>query len=116
MLVGSSAKETTDLARVVVDFFDWLDPGEGVSATTTPVVTLDTAGSWSNTNATTPPPVDSTPLTVFSTTMLDATTKMAFLLAAGTPGLVYLVSFVATGSTSARQQTIEFRIMVQQAP
>jgi hypothetical protein len=118
MLVGSTSKETTDLARVVIDFLEWLDPGEAVASTTTPVVAVDTTGAWSQMLPANPPvvPVDTTPLTVSSTTMADANTKLIVLLAAGTPGLVYLVSFIATGSTSTRRQTIEFRVAVQAAP
>lgn len=116
MLVGTTAKENPDLARVVVDFLDWLDPGEAVSAFTTPVVSVDAFGAWSDNLANTVQPTDTTPLTVASTTQVDANTKLVFLLAAGTPGIVYLVSFVVTGSVSGRQQAIEFRVAVEAAP
>ena len=104
MLVGTSSKETTDLSRVVVDFLDWLDPGEAVAAFTTPIVSLIGAG------------IDTTPMTVSSSVLADAATKLIFLLAAGTPGLVYQVSFVATGSISGRKLTTEFRMKVQLPP
>lgn len=117
MLVGRSAKENPDRARVVVDFLDWLDPGEGVSATTTPAITVDVAGSWSCSNpGSGPAPADTTPLALVSLTMMDATTKAVLLLDAGTPGLVYLISFVATGGTSGRKQAIEIRMTVMAAP
>lgn len=117
MLVGRSAKENPDRARVVVDFFDWLDPGEGVSATTTPTITVDATGGWSCSDpALITPPADTTPLTLVSLTMMDATTKAVLLFDAGTPGLTYLASFVATGGTSGRKQAIEIRMTVMAAP
>lgn len=117
MLVGISAKENPDRSRVVVDFLDWLDPGEGVSATTTPVITVDATGGWSCSDpALNPAPADTTPLTLVSVTMMDATTKAVLLLDAGTPGLTYLVSFVATGGTSGRKQAIEVRMTIIAAP
>jgi hypothetical protein len=114
MLVGSATKETTDRSRVTIDFFDWLDPGEGISATTDPVVSLDTAGTWGDTVPS--EAADTSPLTVFSATLVDANTKMTLLLDGGTVGLVYLVSFTALGSTSGRYQTVEVRISIQGVP
>jgi hypothetical protein len=55
-------------------------------------------------------------MVLFSRNLLDANTKAEFLLDAGTPGVTYLVSFIATGSTSGRLQTIEFRVHIEPAP
>jgi hypothetical protein len=115
MLVGRTSKETTDRHRVVIDFMRWLDPGEGVSGLTIPVITVDN-GSWQEGAPPGPPPDDITSMVLFSRNLLDANTKAEFLLDAGTPGVTYLVSFIATGSTSGRLQTIEFRVHIEPAP
>ena len=116
MLVGRTGKETTDRHRVVIDFLRWLDPGEGIEAMTDPTIVVDN-GAWVEGA---PPiqnlPEDTTPLTVFSVALIDANTKMQFLLDAGTPSLVYLVSTIATGNISGRMQTIEFRVHIEPVP
>ncbi len=116
MLVGRTGKETTDRHRVVVDFIRWLDPGEGVSAISEPTVAVDTGAWMEGAPAVATPPADTTPMIVYSHSMMDANTKAQFLLDAGTPSLVYLVSFIATGSTSGRMQTIEFRVHIEPVP
>lgn len=115
MLVGKTSKETNDRTRVVVDFIDWLDPGEAFELDNAPAVAVD-SGAWSSAAPPVDPPDDTTPLTVFSSTMADSDTKVIFLLDAGTPGLTYLVSFLAVGSISGRFLTTEFRVAVQEAP
>jgi hypothetical protein len=115
MLVGSTTKENPDRRRVTVDFIDWLDVGESVSVATPPVVTVDTSGPW-YTSPPAVPVVDATPLTVYSTTMVDASTKMVLLLDAGTPGVVYLITALATGSISGRKEVIEVRVSVAVPP
>lgn len=117
MLVGRISKETTDRARLVVDFLDWLDPGEGISATGSVTLAPDT-GAWQQDNPASDPtamPADTTPLTVHSAVTMDATTKLVLLLDAGTPGLVYLGSVLATGGTSGRIKTIDFSVAVHTA-
>lgn len=114
MLVGRTFKETNDRARVVIDFLDWLDPGEGISATSSITISPDT-GAWQQLNPAVDMnsmPADTTPLVVHSTVPMDATTKLIILLDAGTPGLVYLGSFTATGSTSGRITSIDFSVAV----
>lgn len=115
MNYGRTAKETQDRHRVVVDFFEWLDPGEAVSDVSTPVVSVATS-VWDQTTPDIPPSADPTPLTVFSVTMLDASTKAEFLLDAGSPDLVYTVTCLATGSTSGRIQTVAFTVELQDTP
>jgi hypothetical protein len=116
MLVGRTSKETTDRHRVVIDWLRWLDPGEGLTAVSDPVVVVDN-GAWvESAPPVQTPPEDTTPLTVFSMTMLDTNTKVQFLLDAGTPSLVYLVSIMATGGASGRIQTVEFRVHIEPAP
>jgi hypothetical protein len=81
---------------------------------TAPVIGLD-SGAWENTQPPggSTPPADTTPLIVVSLTMQDANTKVVILFGAGTPELVYLVTFLATGSTSGRIQTVAVTIAVQ---
>lgn len=107
MLVGRSKKESTDRARVVLDLFDWLDPGEGIAVVSTPVITLDPSLSDQ---------ADPTPLSMVAVTLLDAATKIQFLLDAGTPGLNYGVKCQATGAVSGRRQSLEFNIAINELP
>lgn len=116
MLVGRTGKETTDRHRVVVDFMRWLDPGEGVMTLSAPVVSIDNGAWMEGAPPATTLPADTTPLTVYAVNMIDSNTKAQFLLDAGTPSLVYLVSVIATGSTSGRLQTVEFRVHIEPAP
>lgn len=116
MLVGRTGKETTDRHRVTIDFLRWLDPGEGISTNSTPVVSIDNGAWQEGAPPATTLPADTTPLVVFEVDTLDANTKLEFLLDAGTPGLVYLVSTMITGSTSGRIQTTEFRVHIEPVP
>lgn len=114
MNYGRTSKEPQDRHRVVVDFLEWLDPGEAVSEVSTPTVSV-AESVWDQT-VPVPPLPDPTPLEVFSVSMLDANTKVEFLLDAGTPNLVYTVTCLATGSTSGRIQTVAFAVELQDTP
>jgi hypothetical protein len=113
MILGRTEKLSTDRHRVVVDMYDWLDPGEGISDVGPVTIGLD-SGSWADAPFSETLVVDVFPLTVFSTHMMDANTKVVFLFDAGTPELVYLVTFVVTGGTSGRKQTIALTIAVHE--
>lgn len=111
MILGRTEKLATDRHRVVVDMYDWLDPGEGISNVGAITVGLD-SGAWENSPFAETLVVDVSPLTVFSQTMMDANTKVVLLLDAGTPDLVYMLTFVVTGGTSGRMQTVALTIAV----
>lgn len=116
MLVGRLTKDSADLRRVTVDFTDWLDVNETISAVTAPVIVVEMnavfqIGAWSATPL--PPPVDSTPMIVVSTTVVDNGLMVQIMLDIGTPGLTYKVTFLATGSSSAREKQIDFFVTVR---
>jgi hypothetical protein len=113
MILGRTEKLATDRHRVVVDLYDWLDPGEGISDVGPVTIGLD-SGAWADTPFSDTLVVDVSPLSVFSTHMMDANTKIVLLLDAGTPELVYLVTFTVTGGTSGRIQTVALTIAVHE--
>ncbi len=121
MLAGRVNKDTQDFTRVVVDFSQWLDPGEIIGAATPATVTVMQEASWSVDPYVTQPPLpitDSTPLTVPNETIVSGTggnnTAVQLFFGVGTPGLSYVVSFTATGQTSGRQKDIDIIVMVRQ--
>jgi hypothetical protein len=116
MLVGKISKESGDRSRVVIDFIDWLDPGEAlVEPLSDPFIGPD-SGAWANSEPPENLPPDDAPLVMFSLTAADAATKAIFLLSDGTPGYTYLVNFEAIGSISQRIQKVQFRVACVEVP
>lgn len=101
MLVGHVTKDNPDRSRVTVTFAQWLDPDE-IVASLSPVATVTVADGE----------VDSYPLTVSAPALSAGSTGALLMLDSGTPGLTYLVAFIAYGASSGREQTIEFTVAV----
>lgn len=111
MKVGQLTKDSADETRVTVDFTSWLDNAEVITGATMPVVVVEQTTTCLGT--TPPPPVDTTPLLVASTTVVGAGLQVQMLLTAGTPGLTYKITFVASGSTSSRQKQVDILVSVR---
>ena len=117
MIVGRINKDNADVSRATIDFSQWLDVGEAVSALASPVVVVEQNASWQQGAyiATPPPPVvDSTPLTVLSTTSVNSNLQLQIMLQAGTPGLTYKVTFIGVGSVSGRNKQIDLIVNIRE--
>jgi ABC-type long-subunit fatty acid transport system fused permease/ATPase subunit len=117
MLTGRVTKDSADVRRFTVDFSQWLDAGETISALTTPVIVIELTASWTNgTYISTPPipPTDTTPLVIISSAILITGLQVQVLCGVGTPGLTYKITFVVTGASSGRQKQIDVLVTVRQ--
>lgn len=117
MIVGRLVKDTQDVSRFTVDFSKWLDSGEIIGAVTNATATVLQSASW-NTDvfvAQAPIPiVDTTPLAVLSETLVSSSTAVQLKLGSGTPGVSYVVQFVAVGQVSARQKEIDIIVTIRE--
>ena len=116
MIVGRLVKDSAELRRVTIDFSLWLDATEQVSATTTPAIIVEQLATWQQGAwvSTPPPPVtDTTPLSLASSVIAAGGSQVMLMLGAGTPGLTYKVTFVATGGISGRQAQVDFTVTVR---
>jgi hypothetical protein len=117
MIEGRTLKDTQDVTRITVDFSKWLDAGEVIGAVTSATVTVLLSASW-NTDvfvAQAPLPiVDTTPLVVLSEALVSNNTEVRLMLGLGTPGVSYVVTFVATGQTSGRQKEVDIIVTIRE--
>ena len=117
MMTGRITKDSAELRRVTIDFSKWLDTNETVSAVSSPGVVVQNATVWSQggelVQAAPVQIVDATPLQVSSIAVMPGGTEVRLMLSAGTPGLVYAVTFLATGSASARVCQIDVLVGVR---
>lgn len=122
MSIPRITKQTAEVARFVADLSDWLDEDEVIgsltrfSLQTAPTVPIATA--WQvdypfDPTADDSAPDDDTPL-ILTGSSIPGGTQASLLLGAGTPGLNYVVSCIATGSTSGRQKEIDFYVSVSE--
>lgn len=108
---GPVFKENMDIVRLVIDFTCWLEGGEVIYAVSTPAVAVEGSPTppWQNdypldNTSVTVVPVDAYPLTVQSVYFTLNGAQVEIRLSAGTPGLNYVVSVVATSSEPVRQR------------
>ena len=113
MLAQRINKEIGDTSRVIVDMTFWLDASETITLVTPVNVMLGGPGWTTQQPIATPPatPYDPTPLTVYSTTIVNDLTGVQLFLVSGTPGNVYTVQFVVAGS-SGRKITMEVGVQL----
>jgi hypothetical protein len=115
---GPVSKENYDLTEINIDYTNWLEPGETISFSMPPVAVAATPQvPWQQDypldaaiSACAGTVTDTYPLTVISTSV-ESTIAQA-LLQAGTPGLTYAVSFVATASISERRKQVDVLVFV----
>lgn len=117
MLTGRLTKDSADLSRVTIDFTPWLDTSETVTSITTPVVALEQNALWQTgawTNQPPLPPLDTTPLVVNNAFIVSGGLMVQLILAIGTPGLTYKVTFAGSGSSSLRTKQIDILVTLRQ--
>jgi hypothetical protein len=116
MMTGRLTKDSAEVRRVTIDFSQWLDSNEALSAITGPVVAIEQMQVWQQGQWVTIPPggiVDATPLSVASAVILGSGTQARLMLTSGTPGITYKVTFVATAGTSGRQKQVDLIVTVR---
>lgn len=116
MLTGRLNKDSADASRVTLDFSQWLDTNETITAISTPTVVVEQLATWQAgawTNQPPPPVTDSTPLVVANSFIVDSSTQVQLILAVGTPGLTYKITFVATASSSFRLKQIDLLVNIR---
>jgi hypothetical protein len=117
MLVDRLVKETTDVARSIVDMSWWLDSGETITSIVSSSVGLGSTG-WSEAPYPppgSPPPYDPTPLLLETVAIDTSNTQLIVFVSFGTPGNVYTCQFVLAGSSN-RQVTVEIGVQLAGQP
>ena len=116
---GPVFKENMDIVRLVIDFTCWLEGGEVIYAVSTPAIAIEGSPTppWQNdypldNTSVTVVPVDAYPLTVQSVYFTLNGAQVEIRLAAGTPGINYVVSVVATSSEPVRQRRKQVDVLV----
>jgi hypothetical protein len=118
MLVGRINKQPLQVSRFTVNFAEWLDAGETITAVTVPAITV-LGTSWNGPwppqpvfSSPTPPVIDPTEqLSLVGTYTLIGGTMVQCFVQSGQIGLVYQVQFVITGSSN-RQKPVEVQIQM----
>ena len=121
MILGSIHKDHAEAARFSINLAEWLDEGEAIYLLSQFSVIVDDAElatAWQVdypfTASTELPGIvddpDTTLLLVSSAIASDVQADV--LVGAGTPGVTYLVSFIAEGSTSGRKKQVDFNVIV----
>ena len=110
-------KTNLDVVRATFDFSNWLRGNETVLRADNFQfsVTPPNSGTWQLVPYTVPPPevpADTTMLELSGSPVIDAGTQLDVLLAGGTPGVGYVVSFVVTTSDD-RQKEIDVFVLVE---
>jgi len=119
---GPVRKENLDVIRLIYDFTCFLDGGETIAEIMFPVIspvtaTQDSRGwqtdyplSSVDTPAVLPP--DDYTLVVVSEAVTGAGYQIEVRLTAGTPGYLYVMSFVAVGATTRRRKQIDTLVQI----
>jgi hypothetical protein len=119
---GPVTKENLDVTLLIFDFSCWLNEGETIGALAQPAVKLEGAvpvPPWQNdyplddTSVTQPPP-DTYPLMIQSAAIALSATQVQVRVSAGTPGLNYVVSVVATSSAAQpRRKQVDCLVKIE---
>jgi hypothetical protein len=117
---GPVTKENLDITCLVFDFSCWLGTGEMLGSVAQPVIALEGVPlipPWQSDypidDTPSAPPVDTYPLTSLSVTM--SSTQVQVRVSAGTPGLSYVVSVLASaGAASARRKQVDCFVTIEQ--
>jgi hypothetical protein len=119
---GPVAKENLDITRLIFDYTCWLNDGEHISSVSQPVVALEgkiPVPPWQNdypldnTSVTEPPEEDEYPLTIQSSAITTTATHVEVRISAGTPGLNYVVTVIATSSISNRRKQVDCLVTIE---
>lgn len=123
---GPVSKENLDITRLVFDFTCWLvdaDDGttEPISSVGFPAIGLASQAGYPPwqvdypfSDNTTPVVIEDTyPLTIQSVTIAAGATEVEVLVSAGTPGVEYVVSVVASAATTRRRKQVDCLVSVE---
>jgi hypothetical protein len=121
-IVVTVAKDTAEVTRLLADMSGWLDDGEVIGSLTrfslmvNELVPLATA--WQvdypfDPTTVESPIVDTSPLIMTGASILGGT-QASILVGSGTPGVSYIVSCIATGSSSGRQKELDFYVNINE--
>ena len=120
---GPVNKDNMDISRLVIDFTCWLDPSESITSLEHLMVMAEPP------SALVPPwrsnyPLDNTtsvfipedlyPLTFYRNNLISDGKAVVLDMAAGTPGLTYVVSFVAKAGVSLRKREVDTLMTIDQ--
>lgn len=123
---GPVFKENLDITRIIFDFSCWLSDvddatSEPISAVIYPIIGLESNTTFPpyqvdyplNLNTVSPALTDDYPLTVQSVSITHSATEIEVRLSAGTPGLTYVVSVVASAATTKRRKQVDCLVTVE---
>jgi hypothetical protein len=117
-------KQSIDVRAVIIDFTRWLDTSQSevIGTLSNFAIEADPDAAypaWQTdipfTSETSEAPADTTPLSLFGASVLSGNKKARILVANGTAGLTYMVSFLVTVSPSQRTKEIDLLVSINQA-
>jgi hypothetical protein len=123
---GPVFKENLDITRLVYDFTCWLaeeDEGtsEPISAVSYPIVGVESnlGRDWQvdyplGSNATPTPISDDYPLSIQSVAIASSATEIEVRVSAGTPGITYVVSVIASSATTKRRKQVDTLVTIEE--
>lgn len=123
---GPVRKENVDIIRLLFDFHCWLDDADvtdPISAVSYPIIGAEAkipVPPWQhdypldNTSVTAAPAEDTYPLSVQSVAISSSASRVEVRLAAGTPGITYVVSVIASSATTKRRKQVDCFVTIDQ--
>jgi hypothetical protein len=117
---GPVNKDNMDISRLIIDFTCWLDPSESITTlehllitADVPVLTPPWRANYPLDGTTlTPVPADLYPLFFYRNNLIQEGRAVVLDMAAGTPGLTYVVSFVAKAGVSLRKREVDTLLVI----
>jgi hypothetical protein len=113
-------KQSIDAREVIIDFRRWLGDGESIAALSNFAILANPSMSYPSwqtdfpfVTPTTPAPADTIPLVLAGATVVSGETAI-LLIGNGTPGLAYMVSFLATVAPTQRLKEIDILVSINQ--
>ena len=112
---GPVNKDNMDISRLIIDFACWLDPSESITLLEHLLIKAEPPALIPPWQANYPLdetsaivyPVDTYPLTFYRNNIIHEGKAVVLDMAAGTPGLTYVVSFVAQAGVSLRKREVD---------
>jgi hypothetical protein len=119
---GPVDKDNMDISRLLIDFSCWLDPSESITLLEHLLIAADppqTVPPWQanyplDQTSSIVIPEDLYPLSFWRNNIVQAGKAVALDMASGTPGLTYVVSFVATAGVSLRKREVDVLLKIDQ--
>lgn len=119
---GPVNKDNMDVSRLIVDFSCWLDPSESITELAHLMILAEPPASVPPWRSNYPldettivtVPVDAYPLAFVRNQVIHSGKAVALDMGGGTPGLTYVVSFVATAGVSRRRREVDILLVIDQ--